>query len=209
MSLKLNPNPCKLLKVINDGLSLYATSETEREDDKQRMIKQLVMPTKPIVSSDCAHPNIAPPKSTRVEGNDSSRFCSFTPPDSQMIEQLVTPTKPIVSSDCAHPNTAPPKSASVEGNDLSQFCSFTPPDSQMIEQLVTPTKPIVSSDCAHPNIAFPKSASVEGNDLSQFCSFAPSDSAIVKGNDLYGIFNIEMLSGFIRKATVHFLCLKW
>ncbi len=72
MSLKLNPNASKLLKVINDGLSLYATSETEREDDKQRMIEQLVTPTKPIVSSDCAHPNIPPPKSASVEGNDSS-----------------------------------------------------------------------------------------------------------------------------------------
>jgi hypothetical protein len=156
VSLKLNPNASKLLKVINDGLSLYATSETEREDDKQRMIKQLVMPTKPIVSSDCAHPDIAPPKFASVEGNDSSRFCSFDPPDSQMIEQLVTPTKPIVSSDCAHPDIAPPKSASVEGNDSSRFCSFAPPD-----------------------------------------------SAIVEGNDSYGIFNIDMLNEFIRKATVH------
>ena len=68
MSLKLNPNASKLLKVINDGLSLYATSETEREDDKKQIIEQLVMPTKPIVSSDCAHPNIAPPKSASVEG---------------------------------------------------------------------------------------------------------------------------------------------
>jgi hypothetical protein len=82
VSLKLNPNASKLLKVINDGLSLHATSETEREDDKQRMIKQLVTPTKPIVSSDCAHPDIAPPKSASVEGNDSSQFCSFAPPDS-------------------------------------------------------------------------------------------------------------------------------
>jgi hypothetical protein len=126
-----------------------------------------------------------------------------------MIKQLVTPTKPIVSSDCAHPDIAPPKSASVEGNDSFQLCSLTPPDSQMIEQLVMPTKPIVSSDCAHPDIAFPKSASVEGNDLSQFCSFTPSDSTIVERNDLYGIFNIEMLNEFIRKATVHSLCLKW
>ncbi len=83
------------------------------------MIKQLVMPTKPIVSSDYAHPDIAPPKSASVEGNDSSQFCSLAPPDSQMIKQLITPTKPIVSSDCTHPNIAPPKSASVKGNDLS------------------------------------------------------------------------------------------
>jgi hypothetical protein len=34
-SLKLNPNASRLLKVINDGLCLYATRETEREDDKQ------------------------------------------------------------------------------------------------------------------------------------------------------------------------------
>jgi hypothetical protein len=71
-SLKLNTNATKLLKVINDGLSLYATRETEREDDKQQMIEQLVTPTKHIVSSDCAHPDFAPPESTSVEGNDLS-----------------------------------------------------------------------------------------------------------------------------------------
>ncbi len=84
--LKLNPNASKLLKAINDGLCLYATRETEREDDKQQMIEQLVTPTKPIVSSDCAHPDFAPPKSASVEGNDSSRFCSFAPPDSASVE---------------------------------------------------------------------------------------------------------------------------
>ncbi len=50
------------------------------------MIEQLVMPTMPIVISDCAHPDIAPPKSASVEGNDSSRFCSFAPPDSAIVE---------------------------------------------------------------------------------------------------------------------------
>jgi hypothetical protein len=50
------------------------------------MIKQLDTPTKPIVSSDCAYPNIAFPKSASVEGNDLSRFCSFAPPDSAIVE---------------------------------------------------------------------------------------------------------------------------
>jgi hypothetical protein len=50
------------------------------------MIKQLVTPTKPIVSSDCAHPDIAFPKSASVEGNDLSQFCSFAPPDSVIVE---------------------------------------------------------------------------------------------------------------------------
>ncbi len=44
------------------------------------------MPTKPIVSSDCAHPDNAPPKSASVEGNDSSRFCSFAPPDFAIVK---------------------------------------------------------------------------------------------------------------------------